>query len=126
VGQRVLAIGMEELKRKQDLFEAAAKEIDPKTKAIEVFKNIQKDHPTAESLIPDTAKNLEMIRQFVVDHRIITIPSKVRARVAETPQFMRARFFAVPRIGCGTWKATRSSGKNSFRSALWLRVWPTN
>jgi len=35
-----------------------------------------------------------MIRQFVIDHRTVTLPSKVRARVAETPQFMRATSFA--------------------------------
>jgi len=35
-----------------------------------------------------------MIRQFVIDRRIITIPSPVRARVTETPQFMRATSFA--------------------------------
>jgi uncharacterized protein (DUF885 family) len=35
-----------------------------------------------------------MIRQFMLDHRIVTLPSKVRARVAETPQFMRATSFA--------------------------------
>ena len=35
-----------------------------------------------------------MIRQFVIDHRIITLPSQVRARVTETPQYMRATSFA--------------------------------
>lgn len=90
----VLEIGMKELKRKQDAFAEAAREIDPDKKPIEVFKEIQKDHPTAQSLIPDTAKDLEMIRQFVIDHKIITIPSPVRAKVMETPQFMRATSFA--------------------------------
>ena len=92
--EQLLRIGMEELQRTQKIFEETAKQIDSRKKAIEVFKDIQKDHPTAESLIPDTAKNMEMIRQFLVDHKIITIPSKVRARVAETPQFMRATSFA--------------------------------
>jgi len=55
---------------------------------------IQKDHPTAQNLISDTAKDLEMIRKFLVDHRIISIPSSVRAQVAETPQFLRATSFA--------------------------------
>jgi uncharacterized protein (DUF885 family) len=90
----LLEIGMKELKRKQDIFAAAAREIDPDKKPIEVFKAIQKDHPTEKNLIPDTAKDLEMIRQFLLDHKIITIPSPVRARVMETPQFMRATSFA--------------------------------
>src|SRR3989442_5255585 len=35
-----------------------------------------------------------MIRQFVIDHKIITLPSSVRAKVMETPQFLRATSFA--------------------------------
>jgi uncharacterized protein (DUF885 family) len=35
-----------------------------------------------------------MIRQFVIDHRILTLPSNVRARVAETPKYQRATSFA--------------------------------
>jgi len=57
------------------------------------LKEIQKDHPTAESLIPDTRKNLEAIRQFLLDHHIVTF-FEVRARVEETPQFERATSFA--------------------------------
>jgi len=90
----LLAIGMKELKQKQDAFAEAAKEIDPDKKPIEVFKAIQKDHPTEKGLIPDTARDLEMIRQFLLDQKIITIPSAVRAKILETPQFMRATSFA--------------------------------
>jgi uncharacterized protein (DUF885 family) len=90
----LLAVGMKELKRKQDLFAALARAIDPDRKPIDVFKAIQKDHPTEKTLIPDTARDLEMIRQFLIDHEIITIPSPVRAKVMETPQFMRATSFA--------------------------------
>jgi uncharacterized protein (DUF885 family) len=90
----ILEIGLRELKREQAIFAQTAAQIDPGRKPIEVFKQIQKDHPTADNLIPDTRKNLEAIRQFLVDRRIITIPSEVRARVEETPQFDRATSFA--------------------------------
>src|SRR5207253_6944795 len=69
-------------------------EIAPSKKATEVFQSIQKDHPTEQTLIPDTAKNLELIRQFLIDHKIITLPSPVRAQVTETPQYLRATSFA--------------------------------
>jgi uncharacterized protein (DUF885 family) len=59
-----------------------------------VFKAIQRDHPTEQGLIPDTRKSLEAIRNFVIDHKIITIPSAVRAQVEETPQYLRAGSFA--------------------------------
>ncbi|MBA3715982.1 MAG: DUF885 domain-containing protein [Pyrinomonadaceae bacterium] len=91
---QVLEIGLAELKREQEAFAEAAKIIDPSKPAPEVFKDIQKDHPTAESLIPDTAKNLDAIRQFLVDGDLISLPSKVRAQVKETPQFARATSFA--------------------------------
>ncbi|MDQ3020395.1 MAG: DUF885 domain-containing protein [Bacteroidota bacterium] len=92
--EEILAYGMNKLKQEQKLFEETAFIIDPSKKAIDVFKDIQKDHPTAESLIPDTKKNTEAIRQFLIDKNIITIPSEVRVLVKETPQYARATSFA--------------------------------
>ncbi|MGO8929089.1 MAG: DUF885 domain-containing protein [Limisphaerales bacterium] len=92
--EQLLEVGMRELRRKQEVFGEAARLIDPSRTPIEVFRAIQKDHPTEQSLIPDTARDLDMIRQFVIDRGLITLPSPVRARVAETPQFMRATSFA--------------------------------
>ena len=91
---RLLEIGLAELTREQGAFAAAAKIIDPEKPAPEVFKEVQKDHPTAENLLGDTAKNLETIRQFLVDRDLITLPSKVRADVKETPRYARATSFA--------------------------------
>jgi len=87
---QLLEIGLRELRSKQEVFAETAKQIDPARKPIEVFQAIQKDHPTEQSLIPDTARDLDMIRQFLMDHQIITLPSQVRAQVTETPQYMRA------------------------------------
>jgi len=92
--EQLLELGLQELHQKQEVFASAAREIDSSKSAVEVFKNIQKDHPTAENLISDTAKDLDEIRQFVVARKIVTIPSRVKAKVAETPQFMRATSFA--------------------------------
>ncbi len=92
--EQLLEMGMRELARKQQTFAEAARQIDSTKKPVEVFQAIQKDHPTERSLIPDTAKNLEMIRQFLINHHIVTLPSLVRAAVKETPQFLRATSFA--------------------------------
>jgi uncharacterized protein (DUF885 family) len=92
--EQLLNLGLRELHRLQNVFAQTAKEIDPTKTPIEVFEAIQKEHPSAQDLIPDTAKHLEMIRQFVIDHKIITVPSPVRAQVAETPQFLRSTSFA--------------------------------
>jgi uncharacterized protein (DUF885 family) len=92
--EQILQIGLAELRREQALFAETAAKIDPTRKAIEVFKGIQHDHPTAEGLIPDTGKDLEAIRKFVIDHHIASIPSEVRPRVKETLPFNRAGSFA--------------------------------
>lgn len=92
--EQLLELGWRELQREQARFAEAARQIDPTRKPIEVFQAIQKDHPTEASLIPDTKKNLEAIRQFLVEHRIITLPSEVRARVEEMPRHLRATGFA--------------------------------
>jgi uncharacterized protein (DUF885 family) len=88
--EEILAMGMEELKKEQALFAEVAKKIDPNKKAIDVFEGLKKEHPTAANLIPDVTKNLEAIRQFVLDKKIITIPSDVRVNVQETPKFARS------------------------------------
>jgi uncharacterized protein (DUF885 family) len=88
----ILELGEKELRREQDRFAAAGKAIDPKRKPTEVFAAIQHEHPTPESLIRDTAKNLEAIRQYLIDHEIVTVPSDVRAVVTETPPYMRQAF----------------------------------
>lgn len=92
--ERVLEIGLQELRREQQIFAETARQIDPSRMPIDVFREIQKDHPTEEGLIPETRKNLEAIRQFLIDRKIVTLPSEVRARVDETPQFARATSFA--------------------------------
>jgi uncharacterized protein (DUF885 family) len=86
--------GLTELGRKEKVFNDTAHLIDPSKLPADVFKAIQKEHPTAESLIPDATKDLENIRQFVVDHNLVTIPSATRVQVTETPQYLRATSFA--------------------------------
>ncbi|HLH52718.1 MAG TPA: DUF885 domain-containing protein [Verrucomicrobiae bacterium] len=92
--EQLLELGLKELHKKQDVFAEAARDIDPNAKPLDVFKSIQRDHPTEKNLIPDTARNLEMIRQFLLDHNIISLPSQVRAQVKDTPQYLRATTFA--------------------------------
>ncbi len=88
--EKVLELGMQELKKQQDVFNATAKIIDPKKSPVEVYHDMQKEHPTAEDLIPDAKKHLEAIRQFLVEKKIITMPSEVRVKVEETPEYARA------------------------------------
>lgn len=92
--EEILEDGKNKLKLEQKLFEETANKIDSTKSAIDVLREIQKDHPTAESLIPDTKKNTEAIRQFLVDHDIVSIPSEIRVLIEETPEYARATSFA--------------------------------
>ena len=88
--EKILAIGLAELKKEQAVFNAAAKTINPNKKPIEVYHDLQKEHPTAENLIPEARKNVEAIRKFLTDKNIVTMPATVNLKVQETPQFARA------------------------------------
>lgn len=92
--EAILDQGRRELRAEQERFDAAARVIDPTRPPIEVFRSIQREHPTPASLLADTRRNLERIRQFVVDRDLVTIPREVRARVEETLPPFRATSFA--------------------------------
>jgi uncharacterized protein (DUF885 family) len=88
--EQILAIGLQQLKEEQDAFNAAAKIINPNKKPIDVYHDLQNDHPVADSLIPVAKQHLESIRQYLIDHKICSIPSEVRVEIKETPQYARA------------------------------------
>src|SRR5438270_2485048 len=92
--EKVLEIGMAQLKAEQDAFTEAAKKIDPNKLPIEVFKQIQSEHPAPDKLVPDVSKDLDKIRKYVLSRHLVSIPSDVRAKVKETPQYLRATSFA--------------------------------
>ncbi len=107
--EQILAIGLQELKKEQQRFNDAAKIINPNKTPEQVHADIQKEHPSADSLIPTAKQHLEMIRQFLIDKQICTIPSEVRVLVKETPQFARATSTAsMDMVGPFEKKATES------------------
>lgn len=105
----VLDLGLAQLHREQAQFASAAREIDPTKPPIDVFKAIQSEHPTAEGLIPDTSRDLDMIRKYVIDQNLVTIPSEVRAIVRETlPPFRATSFASMDTPGPFETKATEA------------------
>jgi uncharacterized protein (DUF885 family) len=88
--EKILEIGLAELQREKDVFNAAAKIINPKKKPVEVYQDLQKEHPTSDSLIISVKKNMEAIRQFLIERKIVTITSEARVKVEETPKYARA------------------------------------
>jgi uncharacterized protein (DUF885 family) len=90
----ILANGYKELRRLQERFKQLAHEINPKVSALECFESIASDHPQPDKLVSSTANVLDRIAAFIEEKKIVTIPSKDRVTVAESPSFMRALTFA--------------------------------
>jgi uncharacterized protein (DUF885 family) len=91
---KLLAIGEAALKRDQEAFRALAQTIDASKSPGEVMKALSADHPAEADLIPAARRTIERIRSFIVDKRIVTIPSAVRPTVLETPPYARNGSFA--------------------------------
>lgn len=91
---KLVEVGKQELQRLQEEFTTTAMRIDPHRAPREVLDEMVKDHPDAQGLIPFTQQMLEELRQFCIDRDIVTIPSEVRCKVEETPEFMRELTFA--------------------------------
>ncbi|MGH7620523.1 MAG: DUF885 domain-containing protein, partial [Gemmatimonadaceae bacterium] len=87
---RLLQIAEADRTKNEAAFQAAAKQIDPSKPADSVLASIQSDHPPADKLLATTQGMLDSLRQFLVDHKIVTIPPGEPAHVKETPPFMRS------------------------------------
>jgi uncharacterized protein (DUF885 family) len=88
--EKVLEIGLRQLKLEQQTFNHAAKIINPQKKPVDVYHDLQKEHPTAENLIAEVKKHMVAIRKFLADKNIVTMPQKVNLVVKETPEYLRA------------------------------------
>ena len=69
--ERLLEVGTEDLARNLARVRHVAAQIDPARSPSQIMAEVAEDHPTAESLIPDTREMLEDIRQFLIPrHRV--------------------------------------------------------
>ncbi|CAN5151371.1 DUF885 domain-containing protein [soil metagenome] len=91
---KLLAIGEANLKKDQELFIATAKKIDPTKTPAQVLAMLTDDHPKPDDLVGFTRGTIERTRQFIIDKKIISVPTDVRPTVLETPPFMRTGGFA--------------------------------
>jgi uncharacterized protein (DUF885 family) len=87
---RLLQIAEADRQKNEDAFQATVRLVDPKKPAEIVLASLQLDHPPAAKLLQATQDTLDAIRQFTIDHHLITIPPSNPAHVKETPPFMRS------------------------------------
>ena len=95
----VLSIGQANLEQNLRRLDEAAALVAPGMSVREAVAQVAANHPAAEALIPETQAMLEDIRQALIDHDIITVPSEERCQVTETPSYMRYAFAAMDSPG---------------------------
>ncbi len=95
----VLSIGQANLEQNLRRLDEAASLVAPGKSVREAVAQVAANHPAAEALIPETRDMLEDIRQALIDHDIISVPSEERCQVTETPSYMRYAFAAMDSPG---------------------------
>ena len=91
---QLLKIGYVQLRKDQQAFVETARRIDPNKTPEQVLKDVEKDHPRADNLLSSAQQQLDGLRQFLIEKKIITVPGGTQAKVVETPPFARATTFA--------------------------------
>ncbi len=91
---RLLEIGMANLRLNQQAFKDTAAKIDPNKTAAQILAELEKDHPAPDKLLQTFRDTLGGLKDFLAQHHIVRLPSEVLPIVEETPPFGRALTFA--------------------------------
>jgi uncharacterized protein (DUF885 family) len=91
---QLLKLGYEDLHRNQEWFKEIAAKIDASKTPQQMLAELQKYYPPPDQLLQTVRDTLGDLRGFIVQRRIVDIPSPVKPIVEETPPFMRALSFA--------------------------------
>ena len=106
--RELLAIGEANLEKDYAAFVETAKKIDPSKTPAEVMKSLSNDHPTADDLIPSVQRTIEAARQYLVDKKIVTIPSECGRRSRRRRSTRGGSFASMDTPGPFETKATEA------------------
>ena len=87
---KLLEIGYKNLRQNQQAFRDTAAKIDPRRTPQEILKDLEKDHPPAAALLQTFRDVLGGLRQFIVSHKIVTLPTLDPPIIEATPPFQAA------------------------------------
>jgi uncharacterized protein (DUF885 family) len=87
--------GEADLRHHQNRLKTVAARIDPSASIAEIVARVGADHPAAADLLPFTETTLEALRRFCIEREVIDMPTEVRIRLKETPQFSRSTTLAA-------------------------------
>jgi uncharacterized protein (DUF885 family) len=91
---RLLEIGMANLRLNQQAFKDTAAKVDAKKTPQEILEELERDHPAPDKLLQTFRDTLGGLKDFLAEHHIVKLPSEVLPIVEETPPFARALTFA--------------------------------
>lgn len=92
--ERLLEIGMANLRLNQQAFKDTAAKLDPNKTPQQILEELEKDHPAPDKLLQTFRDTLGGLKDFLEQHHIVKLPSEVLPIVQETPPFARALTFA--------------------------------
>lgn len=91
---RLRKVAYENLRANQEAFRRTAAKLDRKRTPAEILEQLTKDHPAPGELLSTVRKLLDGQRRFIIEKKLLTIPSPRLPIVAETPPFKRALSWA--------------------------------
>ena len=92
--ERLLEIGMANLRLNQQAFKDTAAKLDPGKTPQQILEELERDHPAPDKLLQTFRDTLGGLKDFLAQHHIVKLPSEVLPIVQETPPFARALTFA--------------------------------
>jgi len=87
---RLLEIGMADLRKNQSEFQRVAKEVDPGKSPAEVLAQLQTMHPAPRDVMQSFRNTFDGLTAFINSRHIIAIPGNSKPTLQETPPFERA------------------------------------
>jgi uncharacterized protein (DUF885 family) len=91
---RLLEIGMANLRQNQQAFKETAARIDSSKTPQQILEELEKDHPAPDKLLQAFRDTLGGLKDFLEQRHIVKVPSEVLPILEETPPFERALTFA--------------------------------
>jgi uncharacterized protein (DUF885 family) len=89
---RLRRLGEEDLAHNLAVLELAARAIDPKKPVAVAIEQVRRDKPDPDKVLAEATTQAAAMRKFLLDKRIVTIPSEDPVEVRVTPPFMRWNF----------------------------------
>jgi uncharacterized protein (DUF885 family) len=87
--EKILEMGYKNLHENQERFKQTAFKLNPEKTAQEILHELEKEHPAPDKLLETIRGKMDGLKQYLIDKKIVTIPTTTSLFVQESPPFMR-------------------------------------